>query len=376
MSLAEIIAQEWRSRLQQHHADQSSAAIEAVVQWLVGEDVDRFEQLDAKALKIARQAMEYRYRIFIQRYWTVSGSQGHRNLLKRLSSLFLIRSKIRTWVSLSRDRQRSVTDVLQEVIQEMLQSDRHLQQQVIWIRHCTPNSRLRNALVLASIEEYCLRPIRSQPLLVYRFVNYLRRSQRSGLTQVPTGDLVRMVSDEVTGSDEDNAISLLDVHALANYQQQQDWEEQQLARSQVKAHFRAYLESTLDETAARWLDLYLQGHTQDAIAQLLDLDIRQVYRLREKVSYHAIRVFTLKDQPELVLSWLKTSLVDHSLGLTPAQWQQYWDDLTPTQQQLIMALQAGRSLDAIAQEMQTRPHQVSSEWAKLYLAAQTLRSAS
>lgn len=376
MSLAETIAQEWRLRLQQRHADQSSAAIDAVVQWLVGEDVERFEHLDTKALKIARQAMEYRYRIFSQRYWTVSGRQGHQNLLKRLNSLFLIRSKVRTWISLSRDRQRSVMDVLQEVIQEMIQSDRHLQQQTSWIRHCTDNSRLRNALMLASIEEYCLRPIRNQPLLVYRFVNYLRRSQRSGLTQVPTGDLVRMISDEVTSGDDDNAISLMDVHVLANYQQQQDWEEQQLARSQVKTHFRAYLECALDKTAARWLDLYLQGHTQDAIAQLLDLDIRQVYRLREKVSYHAIRVFTLKSQPDLVLNWLKTSLIDHSLGLTPTQWQQYWQSLTPTQQQLIAALQAGQSLDKIAEEMQTRPHQVSSEWAKLYLAAQTLRSAS
>ena len=54
--------------------------------------------------------------------------------------------------------------------------------------------RLRDGLLFASIEEYSLRSVRNQPLLVYRFVNYLRRSQRGGLTQVSSKDLIRLVS--------------------------------------------------------------------------------------------------------------------------------------------------------------------------------------
>jgi len=50
-----------------------------------------------------------------------------------------------------------VVDVLQEVIQELLQSDRYMQQQMAWIAECTVDARLRNALLFASTEEYCLR---------------------------------------------------------------------------------------------------------------------------------------------------------------------------------------------------------------------------
>lgn len=58
--------------------------------------------------------------------------------------------------------------------------------QIAPIARCTADPRLRNALLLAATEEYCLRPVCNKPLLVYRFVNYLRRTQRGGLTQVPT----------------------------------------------------------------------------------------------------------------------------------------------------------------------------------------------
>jgi hypothetical protein len=69
-------------------------------------------------------------------------------------------------------------------------------------------------------------------------------------------------------------------------------------------------------------------------ARELNVPVLQVYRLREKVSSHAIRVFAFKIQPELVASWQQTSLTEHSLGLAPAQWQQYCHSLTPVQRLL------------------------------------------
>ena len=117
-------------------------------------------------------------------------------------------------------------DVIQEVIQEMMRSDRHLAQHFEWIAQCTSNSRLRNLIMLASVEEYCLRPIRNQPLIVYRFVNYLRRSQKGGMTQVPTGELIRLVSEEITGEEGEESLSLLDIQALSRYQEEQSLLEQ------------------------------------------------------------------------------------------------------------------------------------------------------
>ena len=373
MSMAEELRQNWRSKLQAEVA-LSSTDQDSVMHWLMGEDVERFEELPPDQLVIAQQAMDYRFRILQQRYLGVHPDRAYSQLIQRLSSLFLIRSRIRTWVALSRDRKRTVMDVLQEVIQELIQSDNYIRQQIGWIGRCTPNSRLRNALMLAGIEEYCLRPIRNQPLLVYRFVNYLRRSQRGGMTQVPTGELIRLVSDEITPDEADNPVSLLDAQAVAQYQDEQAWQEQQAMRDRVMQEFSVYLEKELEPAAAAWLALHVQGQSQEAIAQALDLSINQVYRLREKISYHAIRVFGFKYQPELVGSWLGISLAANNLGLSPKQWPSFLESLTPTQQKILEKLKAGQNLDAIARELNLRSNQVTGEWSKIYLAAQKFRN--
>jgi len=241
MTAADDLIQEWRQRLQQDCPNQGQAIRESVVQWLVGETPEQLDQMSADELAITQQALDYRYRILRQRYWGISAEMGYQRLLRRLSSLFLIRSKIRTWIALSRDRKRTVQDVLQEVLQDMLQSDRHLRQQITWVARCSRQSWLRNLLTLATLEEYCLRPIRNHPLVGYRFVNYLRRSQKAGVTQVPTGELVRLVSDEIATDDPETSLSLLDVQALSRYQEQTALIEQQILRTQVKQEFMAYL---------------------------------------------------------------------------------------------------------------------------------------
>ncbi|WP_421659046.1 HetZ-related protein 2 [Leptothermofonsia sp. ETS-13] len=304
MALAEELANEWRSRLEAELPGHSAATRESIVRWLIGEDVSRFEGITPSLRQITEQAMDYRYRILRQRYLDVAPERAYKRLIQRLGSLFLIRNKIRTWIALSRDRQRSVVDVLEEVIQELLQNDTYMQQQILWISKCTRDQRLRNALLLASTEEYCLRPIRSQPLLAYRFVNYLRRSQRGGMTQVPAKDHIRLVSEEVAPDDADGSISLLDIQAVIQYQDAKAAEEQQELREAVRRQFEAYLIEKVGPEAADWLRLYLQGQTQEAIAQALDMPVKQVYRLREKINYHAVRVFASKNQQELVTSWL------------------------------------------------------------------------
>ncbi len=375
MALADTLTTEWMTRLNEDCPKQSQATKASIVQWLLGEDQDRFDRLDEQELTLAQQAMDYRYRILTQRYLGVGSQQTYQRLMRRLSSLFLIRSKIRTWVSQSRDRYRSVVDVLGEVIQEMLQSDRHLQRQMGWIRQCTPSSQLRNTLLLASLEEYCLRPIRNQPLLVYRFVNYLNRSQRGGLTQVPAKEMVRLISEEIAPDTEDTPMSLFDHEALAQFQQQQDWEQTQAQRKAVQDEFEAYLSDRVEPQAVDWLRLYLQGYTQDAIAADLGIPIKKVYRLREKVSYHAVQVFSLKVEPELVTDWLGTSVREHNLGLNENQWQVLEQRLEEEEQSLLAGMKTGKPLEAIAKELGWRTTQAMRSWGKLYLTAQEIRNA-
>jgi DNA-binding CsgD family transcriptional regulator len=374
--LADELEQDWQNRLSIDYPEQNPTTSKSIIRWLLGENLERFDTMMPNELAVASQAMDYRYRILRQRYLGVEPKRAYSNLTTRLAGLVTLRNKIRTWVSLSRDRQRAVVDVLQEVIQELLNSDRYIQKQIVWIAQCTDDMRLRDTLLLTSIEEYCLRPIRNQPLLVYRFVNFLRRSQRGGMTHVPEGDLVRVVSEEVTPDDTDAPVSLLDNQAVADYQDAQAWEEQQTLRMSVRQEFEAYLAENLGSEAAQWLKLYLQGQSQEAIASALNKPVKDVYRLREKISYHAIRVFSIKEKSELVASWLENSLHDHSLGLTPNQWQEYWESLTPDQRRLLELLKAKKPIEAIAKDLNLKVNQVIGEWSKLYLAAQALRSAS
>lgn len=362
----------WQKQLAADLADQSDETRSAIVQWLVGEP-ERFEPMNAAELKLAKKAMDYRYRIFISRYWSLSPERGYKRLLQKLGGLFLIRSKVRTWIALSRDRKRVVNDVLQEVIQEMLQSDRYMKSQAQWIRQCTTRASLRNLLTLATIEEYCLRPIRNQPLLVYRFVNYLRRSQRGGMTQVPSAELIQLISEEIGTDEADGTLSLLDFEALDRYEVQKEFEAQQAARQQVKQQFSNYLGDKLGDIAVQWLDLHLQGYAQDSISRQLGLNVREAYRLREKISYHAIRIFTIKEQPDLVFGWLKTSLKHHNLGLTPDEWESYWSGLSAEQQTLIEGFKAGKTVKEIAETSGLTPKQVTSKWAEIYMLAQEKR---
>jgi DNA-binding NarL/FixJ family response regulator len=373
-SEVEKLTQSWQRQLAAECPEQSEASRESILRWLLGSDLNRFERLNPKEMEIAKQAMEYRWRILKQRYLGKGREQAYRNLLTRLGSLVTLRNKIKTWVSLSRDRQRTVLDVLQEVLQEVLQSDNYIQQQMAWIAALTKDTRLANALLLATVEEYCLRPVRNQPLLVYRFVNYLRRTQRGGLTQVPSSDLVRLVSEEVLTDDSDNRVNLVDTQVIAEYQQAQAQEEQQVLRQAVTQEFENYLQENLGQEAVQWLRLYLQGKSQEEIAKKLEKPIKEVYRLREKISYHAVRVFALKGQPELVDSWLGTSLKEHNLGLTQNQFAKLVEKLTQVQRQILEMRKAGTAIEAIAQQLKLKTHQVLGEWTKVYLVAQSLRT--
>ncbi|MBD2137380.1 HetZ-related protein 2 [Anabaena sp. FACHB-1237] len=369
------IAQYWQERLEIESPEQQGRNTrDSIVLWLLGENVDRFDLLNPKELEIAKQAMEYRWRILQKRYLGISREKAYKQLINRLASVVAIRNKVQAWIALSRDRQRTVIEVLQEVLQELLQNDSYIQQQMSHIAKLTNDQRLRDTLLFATIEEYSLRPVRNQPILMYRFVNYLRRTQRGGLTQVPTSELVKLVSEEILGENNETTVSLVDNQAIAQYHENQDIEEQQQSREQVVQQFQEYLLENQGETSVQWLKLYLQGKTQEEIAKTLNKPVKEVYRLREKISYHAVRVFAIKGNSELVDNWLSISLTEHNLGLTQQKWQLLYEKITPLGQQILNLRKAGNSIESIAQELNMKTHQVLSEWTKVYLVAQALRA--
>ncbi len=371
LTIDKIVSQ-WTARIQVEGNDHSVATQASILNWLLGEDRQRWETLDLAQLKIAEQAMDYRWRILLQRYLGLPPERAYKNLMQRLGGLTVLRDKIRAWLTLSNDRQRNVLDVLQEVIQELLQGDKYIQQQIAWIGQCTNNPRLRDILLFASIEEYCLRPVRNRPLLAHRFVNYLCRSQKGGITNVPHGDLVKLISDEIV-DDSDSTLSLLDKQAQENYQQQQQWQEDRVTRDRVKDTLRDYLVEQISPAAGIWLDLYLQGKSPATIAIALNMEIEQVYRLREKIDYHTLKVFAIKAESGLVSEWLHTSLQSHHLGLTTSQWETFCNSLDPKQLEILTRLKIGDSLESIAKSLQIKTNQVTGAWVQIYLTAQKIR---
>ena len=159
------------------------------------------------------------------------------------------------------------------------------------IASCTDDLRLRHALLFTTIEEYCLRPVRDRPLIVHRFINYMRRLSPGGITKVPKSGEIRIVVAQLPTEDSDRAFSLLDAQAIEQYNEHQEAIEQQQQRQEVKQQLSEYLEQKLGFLAVKWLNLYLQGQSQRAIAAQLNITTKEVYRLREKVCYHATRLF-------------------------------------------------------------------------------------
>ena len=287
------LAQIWQWQLAFDYPNCSAATKESIVCWLLG---NRAEHLDSEQFKLVQQGIAYRYRILQRRYLGQAPEQGYRRLMTRLGSLVVLQNKIRMTIALSRDRRRQIGEVLQEFLQDLLQRDCYLQQQMTTIAQCTDDIRLRHALLFTAIEEYCLRPVRHQPLIVYRFINYIRRLSPGGVTQVPNSREIRIVFAQLPTEDSDRTFSLLDARAIGQYNEQEEAAEQQSERDEVKQQLSQYLDQKLGHSAVQWLDLYLQGQSQQAIAQQLNLSAKDVYRLREKVCYHATRLFQKGDR--------------------------------------------------------------------------------
>ncbi len=189
----EDLVQVWHRQLAFDYANLSVTTRESIVCWLFENNTERLEQLNPEQMQLVQKGMAYRYRILKHRYLGQAPEQSYRRLLARLNSLAILQNKIRMMVALGRDRHRRTIEVLQEFLQDLLQRDCYLQQQMTAIAKCTDDLPLRHALLFTTIEEYCLRPVRNQPLVVYRFINYMRRLYPGGITQVPKSGEIRIV---------------------------------------------------------------------------------------------------------------------------------------------------------------------------------------
>lgn len=375
MAMLDQLTQKWQTELEETCADQPAAVRSIILKWLLGANPERINAMDGQALYVFRVHLHYRYRILRDRHLKLSPTVAYQRMMRRFVSITLIRQKLRIWIEQSRDRQCSLLERLQDVVQGMLEHDVYLQEQCAWAQECTSSPLLRQLLLFASLEEYALRPIRNCPLIFLRLATHLKQAQRSGVTQVPCNEFIHLISDwDDLLVDEGDSYSYADPLTIDGYEDPLVAEDLQHCRFQVQRELEVYLGQELGDVAVKWLRLYLQGCSQEKAAQLLGVPLKQLYRLREKISYHAVKVFGLWVKPELVADWLDTSLQDHNLGLTPGQWEQFRETLTPQQHLILRELKQGLSLETIAVQYRLKRNQVKAEWGRIYLAAQHLRN--
>ncbi|GFE71784.1 hypothetical protein [Chroococcus sp. FPU101] len=172
------IKKTWLSRLAEDHLQQSQQEKDSIIQWLLGESETEWNNLTLEQQTNLQQYYNDRYQILKQRYLNATATQAYQNLINRLCSLVVVHQNFQNWLKANRDGQRALLKVVQEVIQEMIQTEDYVLQQMKWIAQCTIDQSLRDRLLLVSIEEYSLRSVENQPLFLHRLLNYVRRNTR------------------------------------------------------------------------------------------------------------------------------------------------------------------------------------------------------
>ncbi|WP_013321533.1 hypothetical protein [Gloeothece verrucosa] len=171
----------WESCLLEHrHLNNTQRR--GLVRWLLGESVDKLEDLTTEELASATRGIINRYRILQKHYLGVAPKEAYRHLFNRLGAVLSKYPLLRSWITASPEHQKTVVKTLQALIEQLLKVDPFLQTQQKQIALCTQDSSLRNALLLTTLEEYCLHFINDYPLLFHLLYHFLRHQSELQIT--------------------------------------------------------------------------------------------------------------------------------------------------------------------------------------------------
>jgi hypothetical protein len=133
-----------------------------------------------------------------------------------------------------------------------------------------------------------------------------------------------------------------------------------------------YLKERDQEDCADYFTLRLMDRPAQEIEGLLNLTPRQRDYLQQRFKYHLLR-FALSHYWQLVHEWLGVGL-ETNLGLTPPQWQQWQQTLTPSQKELLRLKQNGMSDGDAAKQLGLTSTQFQKQWTKLLAQAWEIRN--
>jgi len=151
-------------------------------------------------------------------------------------------------------------------------------------------------------------------------------------------------------------------------------------RERVVTELVSYLSEQNQQDCLDYLSLKLQDLSAPEIDEVLGLTPRQRDYLQQRFKYH-VEKFSCSRNWQMVHQWLGADL-DQNLGLSEAQWDLFYDQLSPQQRQLLhLKRQQIRDRDnglptdrEIAKILNCTPKQVQRNWVRLLGAAWKFRN--
>lgn len=233
-----------------------------------------------------------------------------------------------------------------------------------------PRTLLELAEYMAFTERYGKRRIplpgrRSQQLIILRAQTFSQ--------QQPPETMVDIEQAAEGTSGEPDSRSSVSMPQVREQMMAQELElPEDTLRDSVITELMNYLEERQQQDCANYFALRLQDLPANEIEAVLGLTARQRDYLQQRFKYHLIR-FALSHHWELVHQWLEADL-ERNFGLTPQQWQQLQDKISPQQLQLLQLKQKGLAEGAIAQTLGHTPTQLQKQWSKLLEQAWEIRN--
>ena len=237
----------------------------------------------------------------------------------------------------------------------------------------TPRTQLQVAEYMAFTEQYAKRRINlpggaNQQLIVLRAQGFARRQPQE--TTVDIEMAVDSAKTEEAESYQRNvAVQQIRSQMIAKPGFDPSEESE---RNRVITELMKYLESQGQSDCMNYLTLKLQDLSAPEIDQILGLTSSQRDYLQQRFKYH-VEKFAKQHQWQLVHQWLGAGL-EHKLGLSSQQWDIFWHQLTPQQQQIFELKTACQSDLLISKAVQCTPKQLQKRWTQMLELAWSIRN--
>lgn len=243
----------------------------------------------------------------------------------------------------------------------------------------SPKTRLELAEYMTFTEQYAKRRITipgavNQQIIVLRAQTFARRQPAETCVDLELA-MESPKTEEVEGHGRSAALQQVREQMVTEAIDPSD----QVLRDRIVQELMDYLESQDQEDCIDYFVLRLQDLPASEIDEILDLTPRQRDYLQQRFKYH-VEKFAQVHNWQLVHQWLGIDL-EHNLGLSSEEWEQFVDTLSPLQQKLLRLrrkqVQLGNlemDADALSELLGCTPKRVQRTWGQILSQAWKYRN--